>query len=155
MINVSRYPVSAADLDAVQFAPTANVRRLDEAVASTARGSVEIVPGVLGSAEWDYVLTVARAVEQRGGTGYNDHGIRYPVESELAPDEPPFEGVHVYNPVAETYVARDAFERLVVRWLRAVAVAAEGRKHPDADARDLAAAADRIEARLRDEGALS
>lgn len=154
MINVVRYAISAADLDAVQFTPTANVRRLDEAVASTARGPVELVPGVLGSAQWHYVAAVARAVEQRDGTGYNDSGIRYPVESTLDPDEPPFEGVHVYDPVTETYVPRDAFERLFVRWLRAVAVAAERRKDPDVDARELAATADRIEARLRDEGAL-
>lgn len=32
---------------------------------------------------------------------------------------------------------------------------AERRKHPDADARELAAAADRVEARLRDEGAFT
>lgn len=153
MIDVLRHEISAAELDAIQFTPTANVRRLGEAVASTARGKTELVPQVLGSAEWDYAPVVARAVEQRAGTGYNDNGIRYPVESEMDPDEPPFEGVHVYNPVAETYVARDAFERLVARWLRAVAVAAERRKHPAVDARELAAAADRIEARLRDEGA--
>jgi len=62
--RVDAPPQPAAELDAVEFMPTAKVEWLQEAVASTAHGPVELVPGVLGTAEWHYVLTVARGVEE-------------------------------------------------------------------------------------------
>lgn len=145
-----RFSASAADLDAVQFAPT-NMNELQDDAIARANGSDELVAGVLETVTWSFVRNVAHSVEQRFGMAWNDHGIRYPVEDKLDPGETPFAGVHVYNPVSETYVPREAFERLIVRWLRAAGVAAERRRHPEADPRELDAIANRVEQRLREE----
>src|SRR5262245_58060912 len=60
-----------------------------------------------------------------GGTqvDVNGTGFRFPEDQD--PDEEPFEGVEVSNPLGEVYVSRPAFERLIARYLRANITGAE------------------------------
>jgi hypothetical protein len=151
-----RVIVSAADADAVRFVPTGAGNRLFDAVCAETYGTAGVVWSALHSVSWSFVELVARSVESRFGTSWNDCGIRYPVEDRLDPGEEPFEGVEVYTPVSQCLVPQDAFERLMVRYLRTVVAAVHTNAHPDArtvNAADVAGIADRLERRLRDESA--
>lgn len=147
-----RLPLTAQELDDVTFTATDGAG-LARSVRGQGSGGGVMIASTLASVEWSFALLVARSVEERFGTAWNDCGFRYPVDDQLDPGETRWQGVHVYNPVAEAYVAEAAFERLMVRWLRAVVVAAERCQPAHVDARELAAIGDRIEARLRDEAA--
>jgi len=73
---------------------------------------------------WEAMPYAARAVTRGVGMSYDDAGFRYPGE-DLDPGEEPFDGVQVHNPLGEATVSIPAFERLMLRYFRALITGAE------------------------------
>jgi hypothetical protein len=86
-----------------------------------AAGPVTITLKAFG---WGDIPDAARAVTLGVGMSADDAGFRYPGE-DLDPDEEPSDGVQVHNPLGEATVSVPAFERLMLRYFRALITGAE------------------------------
>ena len=67
---------------------------------------------------WGDIILIARGINDRYGVGINESGFRF--ESDLEPDEEVFEGVELFDPIDEVYLEEKAFERLSLKFLKAV-----------------------------------
>ena len=67
---------------------------------------------------WGEVISIARGINNYYGVGMNDSGFRF--QSDLDPDEEVFEGVELFDPLDEIYVDERAFERLILKFFKAV-----------------------------------
>ena len=64
-------------------------------------------------------MHIAQAVRDEENIGINGSGFRY-AHNELDPDEEPFEGVEIYDPLGELYVTQAAFDGLMNRYFSAL-----------------------------------
>lgn len=67
---------------------------------------------------WGDIILIARGVNSHYGVGINESGFRF--TSDLEPDEEVFEGVELFDPLDEVYIEEKAFERLVLKFFKAV-----------------------------------
>jgi hypothetical protein len=61
---------------------------------------------------------IAEGVLDQHGRMMNDSGFWYP--EDLDPDDEPFDGVRLSDPLDEIYLSRAAFDRLMVRFFRII-----------------------------------
>jgi hypothetical protein len=144
------------DLDAVRFRINDGALSIMNALRGTVAGNAGMVVNTLLVLQWTGVVNVAQCVDERTACGWNDCGFRYPVAGVLYAGEEPFVGVEVSDPVDTFYVGTHAFERLVARFLRALAEAARTSPVPLAQAQpwsEIAALAQRIDERVQREQA--
>ena len=67
---------------------------------------------------WGDVILIARGINNHYGVGINESGFRF--ESDLEADEEVFEGVELFDPIDEVYLEEKAFERLSLKFFKAV-----------------------------------
>ena len=110
-------------VDSIVVGPVASGRRARSVGVVSGPPAAGPVTITLKAFPWVALPNAARGVSRGVGMDMDDAGFSYP--GDLAPDEEPVDGVLVYNPLGEATVSIPAFERLMLRYFRALITGAE------------------------------
>lgn len=80
---------------------------------------LRVISDFFSRTQWSTLMYIAQAVRDEENMGINGSGFRY-AHNELDPDEEPFEGVEIYDPLGELYLTPAAFDRLMNRFFSAL-----------------------------------
>lgn len=110
--------LSTEELDAIRFEslePPDQLRGLSRVVGA----DDEALAVLLSFQDWPHLRYYADCVKDAMGGSYDEVGFLYDSDERWPGDEP-FTGVCVHVPWAKSVVGRDAFERLMARFYRAM-----------------------------------
>lgn len=110
-------------LDSIVVEPVASGHRDRSVGVITGPAAAWPVTVTLKAFPWVAQPNAARGVARGVGMEMDDAGFSYP--GDLDPDEEPVNGVLVYNPLGRATVSVAAFERLMLRYFRALIAGAE------------------------------
>ncbi|MEA2670303.1 MAG: hypothetical protein QOG45_523 [Chloroflexota bacterium] len=125
-----RIHLQDAVVDAISVEPT-GVPQNGVRPIGRVSGPEEALPIIftLDAIGWTELLYTANGVRDRKASDWDDVGFNYP--SDISePDEEPFDGVEVHNPIFEVIVSEKAFDRLMARFFRVLVIGAGAARDP-------------------------
>ena len=79
---------------------------------------LRVIKDFFYKSHWGDLILIARGINNHYGAGINESGFRF--ADDLEPDEEVFEGVELFDPLGEVYIEERAFERLALKFFKAV-----------------------------------